>query len=426
MEDVLTVTGFTVALRDHVWRRFASLRIRGEVSQFQVARSGHWYFTIADPGATLSCVMFSSKVRFAARQPKPGEEVILEGHIDVYAPSGRYNLVVRSLELGGAGRLQRQLEALRNQLRAEGLFEPARKRPLPRLPRAIAVVTSPTGAALHDILEVTGKRFPAIPILLSPCKVQGEWAERTIAQAIRRVAIHGGRGRAHPRARRRQPGGSLRVQRRGGRRAIASRPMPVVSAVGHETDVTIADLVADVRAATPSHAAELVVPDRQALMRVVAATRCTSCRAHGARSRIAAGGSARLVLRDPKSTVKLARERLVRLEVRLSAAIDEPTDPQSRSARRTRRPARRAVSARGARPRLRRGTEGGTRRAVVERARGRRRARPPTLRGQRAGRRARGQTPHRIGRRRERTWARARRQLGCMTTSIRSVAGFRQ
>jgi exodeoxyribonuclease VII large subunit len=321
MDDVLTVTGFTVTLRDHVWKRFASLRVRGEVSQFQVARSGHWYFTIADPGASLSCVMFSGKVRFARRQPKVGEEVVLEGHIDVYAPSGRYNLVVRSLELGGEGRLQRQLEALRNRLREEGLFEQARKRPLPRLPRAIAVVTSPTGAALHDVLEVTGKRFPAIPILLSPCKVQGEWAERTIAQAIRRVAVHGGAD-------------VLVVARGGGSqedlsafndeavaRAIAQSPIPVVSAVGHETDVTIADLVADVRAATPSHAAELVVPDRQALLRVVrghALHLGQSVRAAVANRRRRLG---RIVLRDPKSTVKLARERLVRLEVRLASAI---------------------------------------------------------------------------------------------------------
>jgi exodeoxyribonuclease VII large subunit len=321
MDDVLTVTGFTVTLRDHIWRRFASLRVRGEVSQFQVARSGHWYFTIADPGASLSCVMFSSKARFARQQPKVGEEVVLEGHIDVYAPSGRYNLVVRTLDLGGAGRLQRQLDALRAQLREEGLFEPARKRPLPRLPRAIAVVTSPTGAALHDILEVSGKRFPAIPILLSPCKVQGEWAEKTIAQAIRRVAIHGG--------------ADVLVLARGGgsqedlsvfndeavARAIAQSPIPVVSAVGHETDVTIADLVADVRAATPSHAAELVVPDRHALLRVV--------RGHGLHLGQSVRGAvatrrrrlARIVLRDPKSTVKLARERLVRLEVRLAAAM---------------------------------------------------------------------------------------------------------
>jgi exodeoxyribonuclease VII large subunit len=321
MDDVLTVTGFTVVLRDHVWRRFASLRVRGEVSQFQVARSGHWYFTIADPGASLSCVMFSNKARFTRQQPKVGEEVVLEGHIDVYAPSGRYNLVVRTLDLGGAGRLQRQLDALRAQLRAEGLFEPARKRALPRLPRAIAVVTSPTGAALHDILEVTGKRFPAIPILLSPCKVQGEWAERTIAQAIRRVAIHGG--------------ADVLILARGGgsqedlsvfndeavARAIAQSPVPVVSAVGHETDVTIADLVADVRAATPSHAAELVVPDRQSLQRAVrghALHLSQSMRGAVANRRRRLG---RIVLRDPKSTVKIARERLVRLEVRLSSAM---------------------------------------------------------------------------------------------------------
>jgi exodeoxyribonuclease VII large subunit len=321
MDDVLTVTGFTVLLRDHVWRRFASLRVRGEVSQFQVARSGHWYFTIADAGAVLSCMMFADKTRFARQQPKVGEEIVLEGHIDVYAKTGRYNLVVRSLELGGAGRLQRQLDALREQLRAEGLFEQARKRPLPRFPRGIAVVTSPTGAAFHDILEVTGKRFPAIPILLSPCKVQGEWAEKTIAQAISRVAFHGGAD-------------VLIVARGGGSqedlsafndeavvRAIANSPVPVVSAVGHETDVTIADLVADVRAATPSQAAELVVPDRQALSRMVRGHSLhlgQSMRAQVSNRRRRLG---RIVLRDPKSTVKLGRERLVRLEVRLASAI---------------------------------------------------------------------------------------------------------
>lgn len=241
--------------------------VEGEVTQFTLHRSGHWYFTLKDPeaDAAVSCAMFRGNNQYLTWTPRVGERVRVGGGVDVYAPRGTFSLLVRRMERAGAGDLAARLEALKKKLAAEGLMDPSRKRRLPPLPRAVGVATSPTGAALQDILKVLGRRFPSLPVVVAPCAVQGDAAPAEVIAAMQRLVAHGrvdvlivGRG-----------GGSAEdlaaFNDEALARAIAACPLPVISAVGHETDVSISDLVADVRAATPSHAAELVAPDRDQL-----------------------------------------------------------------------------------------------------------------------------------------------------------------
>lgn len=264
--DVLSVGELALELQHVLASEIGAVRVRGEVSQFTAARSGHWYFTLKDADASISSVMFRGNNRYARIQPRVGDVVLVSGTLDLYAPRGQLSLVVRRIAAAGEGDLQAKIEATKRLLAAEGLFDPARKRRLPALPRAIGVATSPTGAAFQDILRVTGERFPGVPILLAPCRVQGDAAPREVVSALELIVEDGradviivGRG-----------GGSaedlMAFNSEAVARAIARAPVPVVSAVGHESDMSIADLVADVRAATPSHAAELVVPERTALL----------------------------------------------------------------------------------------------------------------------------------------------------------------
>jgi len=253
-------------LRDALRADFGRVQVRGEISDLTLARSGHWYFELSDRGASLKCVMFSGDNRRVGRRPQVGDEVVLSGGIDVYARRGALQFIARRMVHAGDGDRQARLEALKRKLQAEGLTAPERKRPLPFLPRAIGVATSTSGAAIHDILEVLHQRFPGVTVVVSPCLVQGPRAPEQIARALHRLADHGeadviivGRG-----------GGSAddlsAFDEEVVARAVVAMPVPVVSAVGHEVDVSICDLVADVRAATPSHAAELVVPERESLL----------------------------------------------------------------------------------------------------------------------------------------------------------------
>lgn len=245
---------------DWVW-------VEGEISNFACPSSGHWYFSLKDSAAQVRCAMFrnrNSRLRFS---PGNGEQVRLRARVSLYEGRGEFQLVVEFMEPAGAGALQARFEALRDALRAEGLLEAGRKRPLPPAIRHIGVITSPTGAAIHDILTVMRRRCPLIEISLLPVAVQGHEATAEIAAAIERAnrwqrdgAYHFdvllvGRG-----------GGSLEdlwaFNEEPVARAIAASALPVVSAVGHETDISIADLVADQRAATPSAAAELLSPDQ--------------------------------------------------------------------------------------------------------------------------------------------------------------------
>lgn len=247
--------------------------IEGEVSNFVRYSSGHCYFSLKDAGATLQCVMWKSVADFLAELPENGQHVLAHGYISVYEPRGAYQLYVDYIRTDRLGDLQAQFEALKAKLAAEGLFAEERKRPLPAWPRRIGVVTSPHGAALRDIVRVIRGRFPGVELILSPSAVQGADAPPQIVNALHALYHHAdvdvilvARG-----------GGSLEdlwaFNDESVARAIAASPVPVVSGVGHETDFTIADFVADVRAATPSAAAMAVVPDGEELRRKVATWR---------------------------------------------------------------------------------------------------------------------------------------------------------
>ncbi len=250
--------------------RLAGVLVRGEISNFKHHGSGHMYFTLKDAQSRLRCVMFRSDNMRLRFRPEDGMTVIAQGDISVYEASGDYQLYVRALMPAGQGELALAFEQLKRKLAAAGLFDASRKRPLPLLPRRVGVVTSLHGAALRDILSVIGRRFPGMPVLVAPAIVQGVEGPESVVQAIARInrvpdvdVLIVGRG-----------GGSLeelwtfndeRVAW-----AIAESRIPVISAVGHETDVTIADFVADRRAPTPSAAAEMAVPELKVLEHTVA------------------------------------------------------------------------------------------------------------------------------------------------------------
>ena len=246
--------------------RTRSVTVRGEVSGFKHhIASGHWYFSLKDSQASVSCAMYRTAAARAQIRPKDGDSVLAEGYVDIYSPQGKYQLYVTGLRSAGLGDLYIRLEELKRKLAAEGLFDPGRKRPLPLLPRKVAVVTSASGAALHDILNVSRMRSPSVPIVLIPASVQGSGAGREIAEAIRKAND--------------ETDADVIIVARGGgsaedlwcfndeevARAVAGSRKPVVSGVGHEVDTTLCDLAADVRASTPSNAAEIVFPDRREL-----------------------------------------------------------------------------------------------------------------------------------------------------------------
>ena len=258
--------GFTVSRLNREARAllesgFSSIKVEGELSNLARPRSGHMYFTLKDASAQIRCAMFrQSNLRLAFR-PEDGQAVVCRGRLSIYEARGDYQLIVETMEQAGEGDLQREFERLKRRLAAEGMFDEARKLPLPELPARIGVITSPTGAAVRDILHVLARRFPAVPVRVYPVPVQGDSAGESIAAAVR---LAGARADCDV----------LIVARGGGSledlwafneevvaRAIADCPIPVISGVGHEIDFTIADFVADLRAPTPSGAAERAVPD---------------------------------------------------------------------------------------------------------------------------------------------------------------------
>ena len=270
--DVYSVSRLNREVREVLERGLGVLWVEGELSNLSQPSSGHWYFTLKDRDAQLHCVMYRNRNALLDFTPRPGAHVLLRGRISVYEPRGEYQLIAEYLEEAGVGALQRQFERLKARLAAEGLFAPERKRKLPRFPRRIGVITSPAGAALHDILKILGRRFPPAAVLIYPTAVQGAAAVPSLVAALETA---GGRAECQVLILARG-GGSLedlwafndeRVAR-----AIRACPLPVVSGVGHEIDFTIADFAADARAPTPSAAAELVVPDRSAWLQSLART----------------------------------------------------------------------------------------------------------------------------------------------------------
>src|SRR6187549_2858854 len=265
----MTVSQLTNAIRTALESRFASVWVEGEISNFKAHSSGHWYFTLKDEGAQIRAKCFRSSNQRIRFRPHDGLHVRARGKLSVFAPRGDYELVVESLDPVGAGALRIAFEQLRDRLQAEGLFAKELKRPLPVFPRRVGIVTSPTGAAIRDILNVISRRTRTVHVLFSPAKVQGDSAGPDIARAIRFInQYHEGALRDGRTA---DLVDVLIVGRGGGStedlwafnqeevaRAIRKSTIPVISAVGHETDFTIADFAADLRAPTPSAAAELV------------------------------------------------------------------------------------------------------------------------------------------------------------------------
>ncbi len=276
---VYSVGELTAAIRSVLGEQFPDVWVSGEISEFKPAASGHYYFSLKERDAKVSCVAFRSAHRYWKFKPRDGLAVLARGRVDVYEARGVYQLVVELLEPQGLGALQLAFEQLKKKLAAEGLFAAERKRPLPRFPRRIGIVTSPRGAAIADMVHILSRRFPGLEIRLFPALVQGEGSVEDVCRGIEYFSrtkwadlVIVGRG-----------GGSLEdlwtFNEEAVARAIAACSVPVISAVGHETDVTIADFAADVRAPTPSAAAELATPTRQEVEDRIQATRARSVQA---------------------------------------------------------------------------------------------------------------------------------------------------
>ena len=270
LPQIYTVSALTREVRDRLETYFSLVWVSGEISNLRQPLSGHYYFTLKDAGAQLRSVLFKGSHQHLRTKPQEGSQFLCRGRLTVYEPRGEYQLVVDYLEPLGQGALAQAFEVLKTRLNAEGLFAQELKKPLPFLPRKIALVTSPTGAAVRDFLRLLRQRFPNVEVLIYPVRVQGAEAAGEIAAALDDLGAY--------------PGVEVIVLARGGgsledlwpfneevvARAIHRCPTPVVSAVGHEVDFTIADFVADRRAPTPSAAVELVVPDKAELNRRLA------------------------------------------------------------------------------------------------------------------------------------------------------------
>ena len=323
----LTVTQLNTYLKARLEEdpRLASVFVVGEISNFtNHYRSGHLYFSLKDERSVLRCVMFArsaARLRFA---PDDGMRVLARGRVSLYEASGQYQLYVEDLQPDGLGALSLAYEQLKARLEKEGLFAPERKQTLPRFPQRIGVITSPTGAAVHDILTILGRRWPLAEIVFSGVQVQGEGAAEQIARAVRRMnelnaadVLIVGRG-----------GGSLEdlwaFNEEIVARAVASSRIPVISAVGHETDFTICDFAADLRAPTPSAAAELAAPDAMELMASLRYQRerllsLITAKTASLEQRLDMLSSSRS-LRDPLRMAAVRREKLDQLHDRLAAA----------------------------------------------------------------------------------------------------------
>jgi len=316
--------------------RLRDLWVEGEVGRVTISTAGHAYFALKDDKAQLQCVWFRDERIRSAFQPQTGLRVVVHGHIDLYEPQGALQVYVDSLQPSGVGDLAIRFEQLKAKLSAEGLFDAARKRPLPTRPAAIAVITSPTGAVWKDICQILARRWPLTRVVLVACKVQGEGSVLSIAGGFRRLERyveelrHEGRASEAP---------AVTILARGGGsmedlwsfndervvRAIVAHPLPVVCGIGHEVDVTLADFAADVRAPTPSAAAELVVPDRGEFAASLARG---AQRMHGAAARVV-GVAARDVAAErrlldqlhPAARLAASRERAGELLERATRAV---------------------------------------------------------------------------------------------------------
>ena len=267
-KSVLTVSQLTRKIRNLIEYRVGEVWVEGEISNLRKQASGHQYFTLKDQGSQLSCVLFRGNVAKLNVDLEDGQEIQLFGDVTVYEPRGNYQLIVRQAQLKGLGALQAKFEALKDKLNVEGLFDPERKQPIPTFPNTICIITSPTGAAIRDILSVLKRRAPWVKIILYPVLVQGNSAANEIAEAIHNIENWTQEGKISiDTVLLTRGGGSLEdlwpFNEEKTARAISSLSLPLVSAIGHEIDYTISDFTADMRAPTPSAAAELIAPDSQ-------------------------------------------------------------------------------------------------------------------------------------------------------------------
>ena len=322
---IVTVSELTALVRELLEENFEHIWVEGEISNLALPSSGHIYFTLKDAGATIRCVMFKSSARAMKFRLNDGMKILLRARMTVYDERGDYQLVAEYAEPLGLGALQLAFQQVRDRLAKEGLFAESRKKPVPSLPSTVGIVTSPTGAAIHDILNVIGRRHANLQILIAPTKVQGEGAAAEIASAIEDLN--------------RYPGTDVIIVARGGgpiedlwafneevvARAIFASKLPVISAVGHEVDVTISDLVADLRAPTPSAAAELVVNSKAQML-----ADCNSLERRLAQAiqRFFLDSASRLEilklsLKDPEIIIERFMQRLDDLQQRAESSLAE-------------------------------------------------------------------------------------------------------
>ena len=331
-ENILTVTQLTRQIRSLLEDSIGQVWVEGEISNHRLQTSGHQYFTLKDAGAQLSCVLFRGAAMRSSARLADGVQVQVFGELSVYEPRGQYQMVVKMVQPKGQGMLQAKFEALKRQLQSEGLFDQELKQPIPRFPGVIALVTSPTGAAIRDMLNILTRRAPWVRLLVFPVRVQGQGAEVEIAKAIEALNRAPSLGLPVP--------DTIIVGRGGGSledlwnfneeivaRAIFASRIPIVSAVGHEIDFTIADFVADLRAPTPSAAAELVAPDITELRRHFEATdRALKTKVSTALDHfehvldLMAKGP---LTREPERLVQMAEQSLDDLQSRWSSAARE-------------------------------------------------------------------------------------------------------
>lgn len=310
---------------------YAHTWVSGEITGLSRPRSGHWYFTLKDDKAQIRCAMFKGHNQRLKFQPKEGDQLIVRAKVSLYEGRGDYQLIVEGMEPAGLGQLQAAFEALKAKLALEGLFDPQHKQPLPEMPEKIAVITSQSGAVIHDIISVTQRRFPALEIILLPVQVQGEGSAEQISQAINYCnrhtiadAIIVGRG-----------GGSLEdlwsFNEEIVARAIFDSELPVISAVGHEVDFTIADLVADYRAPTPSAAAEKITPDQYDLMQNIdqLQRRLEYFLSHRLNNLEQAVNNFRLRIKHPGETLQEKQQRLDELTQRMKRALSMTVERKS-------------------------------------------------------------------------------------------------
>ena len=328
--EIFSVSDLNKAAKSLLEGHFPMVFVEGEISNFSVPASGHWYLTLKDEGGQLRTAMFRNRNQRVRFKPRNGLKVLIRGKISLYEARGEYQFIAEHMEEAGEGELRRAFEALKHRLQTDGLVDASRKRALPALPNHLAIITSPTGAAIRDVLSVLKRRFPALNCTIIPSQVQGEEATQQIVAALELANAFS------------EPGFDAILLTRGGGAledlwtfntepvalAIANSRLPVVSAIGHESDFTIADFVADLRAATPSAAAEILAPDQTDWMQQFDGLAQRLTRAQGSQLRAAQASVQSLTrrLRNPSQTLTQMADRLARLQPRLLTAVKRALD----------------------------------------------------------------------------------------------------